>query len=309
MFFLSGVARYLFVPLAEAVVFAMLASYFLSRTLVPTLAMYLLTGERARARRRRAIRWRVSSAAFERGFERIAHALSRRCSTRLVRRRAFFVPVFLVACCLGALRAGSLARAGLLPDHRQRPVHPARARQDRHAHRGDRAALRPGRDVDPPRHSGARDSTRSSTTSACRTARINLTHSTSGVIGAGGRRHHGLARSPITARPPTTCGTLRATLPREFPGRDVLLPAGRHRHADPELRPARADRHPDRRRRPAQATGASPTSILAQLRHVPGLVDAAHPAALRLPEPRRRRRPHQGRCRAASPSAMSPTAC
>src|ERR1700734_1797793 len=42
MFLLSGVARYLFVPLAEAVVFAMLASYILSRTLVPTLAMYLL---------------------------------------------------------------------------------------------------------------------------------------------------------------------------------------------------------------------------------------------------------------------------
>jgi multidrug efflux pump subunit AcrB len=42
MFFLGGVARYLFVPLAEAVVFAMLASYLLSRTLVPTLARYLL---------------------------------------------------------------------------------------------------------------------------------------------------------------------------------------------------------------------------------------------------------------------------
>src|SRR5665213_1925383 len=42
MFFLTGVARYLFVPLAEAVVFAMLASYVLSRTLVPALAMYLL---------------------------------------------------------------------------------------------------------------------------------------------------------------------------------------------------------------------------------------------------------------------------
>jgi len=39
MFLLSGVPRYLFVPLAEAVVFAMLASYFLSRTLVPTLAI------------------------------------------------------------------------------------------------------------------------------------------------------------------------------------------------------------------------------------------------------------------------------
>jgi len=44
MFFLTGVARYLFVPMAEAVVFAMLASYLLSRTLVPTLVMYLLRG-------------------------------------------------------------------------------------------------------------------------------------------------------------------------------------------------------------------------------------------------------------------------
>ena len=44
MFFLTGVARYLFVPLAEAVSFAMLASYLLSRTIVPTLAKYLLKG-------------------------------------------------------------------------------------------------------------------------------------------------------------------------------------------------------------------------------------------------------------------------
>ena len=42
MFFLTGVAKYLFVPLAEAVVFAMLASYVLSRTLVPTLVMLLM---------------------------------------------------------------------------------------------------------------------------------------------------------------------------------------------------------------------------------------------------------------------------
>ncbi len=45
MFFLSGVARYLFVPLAEAVSFAMLASYMWSRTIVPTMAMYLLSSE------------------------------------------------------------------------------------------------------------------------------------------------------------------------------------------------------------------------------------------------------------------------
>src|ERR1700691_1664322 len=45
MFFLSGVARYLFVPLAEAVSFAMLASYGWSRTIVPTMAMYLWSSE------------------------------------------------------------------------------------------------------------------------------------------------------------------------------------------------------------------------------------------------------------------------
>jgi multidrug efflux pump subunit AcrB len=45
MFFLPGVARFLFVPLAEAVMFAMLASYMWSRTIVPTLAMYLLSAK------------------------------------------------------------------------------------------------------------------------------------------------------------------------------------------------------------------------------------------------------------------------
>src|SRR5207302_7318440 len=44
MFFLSGVAKFLFVPLAEAVSFAMLASYLLSRTLIPTLVMYIMWG-------------------------------------------------------------------------------------------------------------------------------------------------------------------------------------------------------------------------------------------------------------------------
>ena len=42
MFFLTGVARYLFVPLAESVVFAMIASYILSRTLVPTMVMLMM---------------------------------------------------------------------------------------------------------------------------------------------------------------------------------------------------------------------------------------------------------------------------
>lgn len=44
MFFLTGVAQYLFVPLAKAVVFAMIASYIISRTLVPTLVMWFYRG-------------------------------------------------------------------------------------------------------------------------------------------------------------------------------------------------------------------------------------------------------------------------
>ena len=77
MFFLTGVARFLFVPLAEAVVFAMLASYLLSRTLVPTMAKYLLRGHRghdelAHASSRNPF-VRIQHA-FEAGFERLRGA-------------------------------------------------------------------------------------------------------------------------------------------------------------------------------------------------------------------------------------------
>src|SRR5467141_2286959 len=64
MFLLGGVARYLFVPLAEAVIFAMLASYLLSRTLVPTLAMYLLKAKHAASQSRNPL------ALLQRAFER-----------------------------------------------------------------------------------------------------------------------------------------------------------------------------------------------------------------------------------------------
>ena len=96
MFFLSGVARYLFVPLAEAVVFAMLASYFLSRTLVPTMALYLLKPKdhHAATSRNPFIRFQDS---FERGFERLRLGYQRLLTT-LVHRRFMFVPVFLLLC-------------------------------------------------------------------------------------------------------------------------------------------------------------------------------------------------------------------
>ena len=102
MFLLSGVARYLFVPLAEAVVFAMLASYFLSRTIVPTMAKYLLRNDKhetgdARSRNP-LVRFQKSfEAAFE-GFRDRYRGLLEIC---LHHRRAFLIVFFAV--CLGSL--------------------------------------------------------------------------------------------------------------------------------------------------------------------------------------------------------------
>ncbi|HZQ56061.1 MAG TPA: efflux RND transporter permease subunit [Bryobacteraceae bacterium] len=97
MFFLSGVAKFLFIPLAEAVVFAMIASYVLSRTLVPTLAMYLL-----RQNRDRKGAFAVFQRAFERGFERVRTQYQAMLTT-LVYRRKIFVPAFIAVCASAAL--------------------------------------------------------------------------------------------------------------------------------------------------------------------------------------------------------------
>ena len=101
MFFLAGVSRYLFVPLAEAVVFAMLASYILSRTLVPTLAMYLL-----KAHVHGAVPSNNLFARFQRGFERgfeRARTVYQGLLGRLIAARRLFVPAFLLLCLLAAL--------------------------------------------------------------------------------------------------------------------------------------------------------------------------------------------------------------
>jgi multidrug efflux pump subunit AcrB len=74
IFFLSGTAKFLFVPLAEAVVFAMLASYLLSRTVVPTFAKYLLPPEMDRHRSHEPPKPKTVfgkiSLGFEKGFSR-----------------------------------------------------------------------------------------------------------------------------------------------------------------------------------------------------------------------------------------------
>ena len=109
MFFLTGVPRFLFVPLAEAVMSAMVWSFILSRTLVPTMAKYMLTrhhdtdGPPPPTRNPLVMVQR----AFETGFERFRLAY-RELLTMALRRRAVFVTCFV------ALIVGTFALAPYL---------------------------------------------------------------------------------------------------------------------------------------------------------------------------------------------------
>ena len=104
MFFLTGVARYLFAPLAEAVVFAMLASYVLSRTLVPTLVMLLMdhAPAEAGADARPSLLKRMYGA-FNTRFEKVRGGYAIILSAVLERRRQFagtFLGFCMLSCCL-----------------------------------------------------------------------------------------------------------------------------------------------------------------------------------------------------------------
>ena len=103
MFFLSGVARYLFVPLAEAVVFAMLASYVLSRTIIPTMVQWFYrnssyAGHGTGALPSGLLRpFVLFQRAFDHGFERF-RSLYRYCLSACLERRAIFSVLFLLLC-------------------------------------------------------------------------------------------------------------------------------------------------------------------------------------------------------------------
>jgi len=104
MFFLTGVSHYLFVPLAEAVVFAMLASYVLSRTLIPTLVMwfYRRIEYRGHAADPGTLSpWLRPFAAlqlrFEHGFAGFTEGY-RRMLGAVLAHRVLFVSLFLIFC-------------------------------------------------------------------------------------------------------------------------------------------------------------------------------------------------------------------
>jgi CzcA family heavy metal efflux pump len=98
MFFLSGVAKFLFVPLAEAVSFAMLASYLLSRTLIPTLVMYIMRGHEHRSEAPQSVFGRFQRG-FERKFEQFRRSYEALLETTIAHRGVFAIS-FLLFCVL-----------------------------------------------------------------------------------------------------------------------------------------------------------------------------------------------------------------
>ena len=157
MFFLTGVPRFLFVPLAEAVMSAMVWSFILSRTLVPTMAKYMLRrhdghGVDQRPRSRNPLVWlqRGFEARFERG--RLAY---REMLTMALRHRVVFVSCFMLFV-VGTFALAPWVGRDFFPQVDGGPDPDARAHPCRHPRRGKRAGIRGNGEGHPPDHSAGR---------------------------------------------------------------------------------------------------------------------------------------------------------
>ena len=109
VFFLSGVARFLFEPLAMAVIFAMLASYFLSRTVVPTMVKFLLKAHAHDEVNGKSSLFGRIHDRFNGGFEKLRLRYTEMLSWSLNHRRVVFL-VMLAAVVLGAILTPFLGR-------------------------------------------------------------------------------------------------------------------------------------------------------------------------------------------------------
>ena len=268
MFLLSGVARYLFVPLAEAVVFAMLSSYVLSRSLVPTLAKYWLrTAEVEHAAKANPGALLRFQQGFERWFEGVRQRYQALLSVALQRRGTFAV-LFLGAAVASMLIYPFLGR-NFFPevDGGQIKLHirgPTGMRVEDTAVLVDHieAAMR---EVIP-----ANDIQSMVDNIGLPVSSINLTYGNSGTLGS-------MDADILVSLKPDHAPTahyvraLRARLPGEFPGTVFgFLPADIVSQILNFGAPAPID---------IQISGPSPKNrelandLVAQLRHIPGLVD------------------------------------
>ena len=183
MFLLGGVARYLFVPLAEAVVFAMLASYLLSRTVVPTMAKYLLKehddAAAAQAKSRNPfIRFQLASKSVSSWFR---HGYVRLLTLCVDYAGVFLIVFFVFALARSVLLVPWLGQ-DFFPVGGCRPIQNSRARAHRHAYRRNSRSLRPHRWHDSRTYSGERN--RHDRRQHRRAlSGLNLSYSTSAPIG------------------------------------------------------------------------------------------------------------------------------
>jgi multidrug efflux pump subunit AcrB len=278
MFLLTGVARYLFVPMAEAVVFAMLTSYLLSRSLVPTLAKYWLRKRQPGEALQNPGPMQRFQVRFEARFEVIRERYHEVLAAVLDHRKVF-IPVFLAAA-FGSMLLIPLLGRNFFPDvdSGQIKLHlrgPTGVRVEDSAANVDHieAALRR---VIPP---GEIDSVVDNV--GLPVSSINLTYSNSGVVGASDADVL-VSLKPSHAPTADYIRTLRRVLPQEFPGTTfAFLPADIVSQILNFGVPAPID---------IQIAGPSPKNrdvanqLLDSLRHVPGLVDLRVQQVFNLPE-------------------------
>ncbi len=266
MFFLAGVSKFLFVPLAEAVVFAMLASYILSRTLVPTMAMYLLKAkEHEQGKPGLLTRFQRS---FEKGFERLRLSYQLFLTT-VVHRRVIFIPAFLGACLLAFLLVPWLGQ-NFFPasDNGQFILHmrtKSGMRIEETARLADLVEGSIRKQVPSQEMDNILDNIGLPYSS------INYMHSTSGLTGAGDAD---IMVSLKEKHRPTAdyVRDLRSTLPREFPGVTFyFLPADMVTQVLNFGLPAPIDIQIDGNDTEGNRQVAE--KMLADLRRVPGLTD------------------------------------
>ncbi len=271
MFFLTGVARHLFVPMAEAVVFAMLASYVLSRTLVPTLVMLLM--DRSHPRSGESSNWlqRVYRR-FDRGFERMRGGYILILSKLLTRRMRFgggFLAFCLLSCLLYAYPP-VLGRdffpsvdAGLIRLHMRAPTGTRIEETARLSERVDAAI----REIIP-----ANELATILDNIGVPYSGINLSYSNSGTIGTLDSEIQ-IALRPEHASTSVYIRRMRTELPQRFPGIEFFFqPADIVTQILNFGLPAAVD---------VQFSGAAMLSnyalasqLLAQVRKIPGAVDA-----------------------------------
>ena len=279
MFLLTGVARYLFVPMAEAVVFAMLTSYVLSRTLVPTLAQYWLrTHAEELAARARPNAWQRFQQGFEAGFNRLRDGY-RRYLHAATHHQQVFIPVFLAGVLLSMLLLPLLGR-NFFPDvdSGQIKLHvraPTGTRVEHTAVLMDHVEEAVRQVV--PQHELASivDNV------GLPVSGINLTYGNSGTIGTGDADI--LITLSKDHRPTADyVAQLRDRLPQQFPGMSfAFLPADIVSQILNFGLPAPID---------VQVTGTSAqnralaATLLERLRHIPGLVDLRMQQAQNEPE-------------------------